>query len=70
MTAQTKALIRSFLTTFLTVFIGLIPVASLVDGDWTWVGAAAAAAVLAGVRSLVAFLDPGMPLFGNGSQVQ
>ena len=67
MNEQTKALIRSFLTTFLTVFIGLIPVTALVDGDWTWLVAALSSAGLAALRTLVAYLDPGMTLYGVGA---
>ncbi len=60
------AWIRSALTTFITTLLSLIPVAALVDGDFTWTGAAITAAVIAAVRTTVAALDPGQPLYGIG----
>jgi len=65
---STKAALRSFLTTFLATLITLVPVAAVVEGDFTWVTAALASAALAGVRTLLAALDPGMTLYGVGSQ--
>jgi hypothetical protein len=61
------AYIRSALTTFLATFLGLIPVAAVVDGDFTWASAAITAAVIAAVRTGIAALDPGQPLYGIGS---
>jgi len=59
--------IRSAITTFLTTLLGLIPVAALVDGDFTWAGAAVTAAIISAVRTAVAALDPGNTSFGIGS---
>ena len=67
MTVTQKAALRSFLTTLLTTFLTLIPVASVVDGDFAWVGPAVLAAVVASVRTLVAALDPGNTSFGVGA---
>lgn len=67
MTPQAKAMLRSFLTTFLTTILTLIPVTSIVEGQFEWVGPALLAAGLAAIRTVVASLDPGMPLFGLGS---
>jgi heme/copper-type cytochrome/quinol oxidase subunit 4 len=64
MTEQHKAMLRSFLTTFLSTLLTLIPVTSIVEGQFEWVGPALLAAGLAAVRTVVAALDPGMPLFG------
>lgn len=61
------AWVRSALTTFITTLLSLIPVAAIVDGDFTWAGAAITAAVIAAVRTTVAALDPNMPLYGVGS---
>jgi hypothetical protein len=68
MTPQIKSAIRSFLTTFLATLITLIPVTSVVDGEFQWVGPALMSAGLAAVRTLLAALDPGMNLFGVGAQ--
>ena len=46
------AWVRSALTTFLTTLLSLIPVAAIVDGDFTWAGAAITAAVIAGAREV------------------
>lgn len=64
MTPQAKAMVRSFLTTFLSTILTLIPVTSVVEGQFEWVGPALLAAGLAAVRTVVAALDPRMPLFG------
>lgn len=61
------AWLRSALTTFITTLLGLIPVAAIVDGDFTWAGAAITAAVISAVRTTVAALDPGQPLYGIGA---
>ena len=61
------AWVRSALTTFITTLLSLIPVAAIVDGDFTWAVAAITAAVIAAVRTTVAALDPGQPLYGIGS---
>lgn len=60
--------LRSFLTTFVAVFIAAVPIGAAVEGDFTWFGAAIAAAFVAGIRTGLAALDPGMPLFGKGSK--
>ena len=65
---STKAALRSFLTTFLSVLITLIPVTSVVEGQFEWVGPALLAAGLAAVRTLLAALDPGMALYGVGAE--
>ena len=63
------AAVRSFLTTLAATFLSLIPVAAVLDGDFTWASAAITSAVVAGLRTLLASLDPGMPLFGVGADV-
>ena len=68
MSDQTKAALRSFLTTLLATFLTLIPVAAVVEGDFTWLVAALASAALAAVRTLLAALDPGMDLYGVGAK--
>lgn len=60
-------IVRSALTTFLVTLIGLIPVASIVSGDFSWIQSAITAAALAAVRTLVAYIDPGNTAFGLGS---
>jgi hypothetical protein len=65
MSDQYKAALRSFLTTFLTVFIAAVPLAAALEGDFTWAGAAAASALVAALRTLLAALDPGQPLYGH-----
>lgn len=69
MSDQAKAALRSFITTFVAVFAPAIPAAKIADGDFTWVTAAAAAALAAAVtaalRTLLAALDPGQPLYGK-----
>ena len=67
MTPQMKSAIRSFLTTFLSVLLTLIPVAAVVEGDFTWATAALVSALTAALRTLLAALDPGQPLYGLGS---
>jgi len=64
MSDSLKAALRSFLTTFVAVFAASIPLAAALDGDFTWAGAAAASALVAALRTLVAALDPGQPLYG------
>lgn len=61
------AWVRSALTTFIVTFIGLVPVTALVGGDTTWITAAATAAVLATLRTLVAAIDPGNTSYGIGA---
>lgn len=61
-------LIRSALTTFLVTLIGLVPISALVDGDVSWAQSAIAAAALATVRTLVAYIDPGNTAFGYGAE--
>ena len=61
------AYVRSFLTTALATFLSLIPAAALTEGDFTWAAAAVTTAVVAGLRTIIAALDPSMPLFGVGS---
>ena len=68
MTPQMKAAIRSFLTTFIATLLTLIPVTSVVEGDFQWAGPALMSAGLAAVRTLLAALDPGMGLYGIGAQ--
>jgi heme/copper-type cytochrome/quinol oxidase subunit 4 len=67
MSTQVKAAVRSFATTFISVFLTLIPVAAVVEGDFQWLGTAAVASLTAAVRTLLAALDPGQPLYGTGS---
>jgi hypothetical protein len=62
------AYIRSFLTTAAATFLSLIPVAAVLEGDFTWAGAAVTSAVVAALRTLLAALDPQMPLFGVVSE--
>ncbi len=68
MTPQLKAAIRSFLTTFLATLITLVPVTSVVEGEFQWLGPALMSAGLAAVRTLLAALDPGMGLYGVGAE--
>ena len=72
MSEQAKAALRSFITTFIAVFLPLIPAAKVADGDFTWAAAAGsaalAAAVTAALRTLLAAVDPGQPLYGKGSK--
>lgn len=63
------AWVRSALTTFIVTFIGLVPVTALVGGDTTWITAAATAAVLATLRTIVAAIDPGNTSYGIGAPV-
>lgn len=64
MTAQWKAAARSFFTTFIATFLASVPVAAAVQGDFTWIEVTAASALVSGLRTLLAALDPSMPLFG------
>jgi heme/copper-type cytochrome/quinol oxidase subunit 4 len=68
MSDSTKAALRSFLTTFLSVLLALVPVAAVVEGDFTWVTAALVSAATAALRTVLAALDPGMALYGVGAQ--
>ena len=67
MTPAISSALRSFVTTFVTVFVGTIPIASLLAGDWSWASAAVASALIAGLRTAVAALDPKQPLYGVGA---
>ena len=67
MDPRLAAAARSFATTFLAVFLTLVPVAAVVDGNWEWVSSALVASLVAAVRTLLAALDPGMGLYGVGS---
>lgn len=67
MSPQVKSAIRSFLTTFIGALLALVPVSAVVEGDFTWVTAAAVSALTAALRTLLAALDPGQPLYGVGS---
>ena len=64
MSAKWKAAARSFITTFVATFLAAVPVAAAVQGDFTWVEVAVASALVAGLRTVLAALDPAMPLFG------
>jgi hypothetical protein len=66
MGASYVAAARSFATTFVSVFVASVPVAALLSGDWSWVQAAAASALIAALRTVIAALDPGQPLYGVG----
>ena len=57
--------LRSFITTFIAVFVAAIPIGAALEGDFTWAGAAVSAALVAALRTGLAALDPGMPLFGR-----
>lgn len=70
MSDQYKAALRSFLTTFVTVFVAAIPLAAALEGDFTWAGAAAASALVAALRTLIAAIDPGQPLYGKTGKHQ
>lgn len=68
-----KAALRSAVTTFVTTFVGLIPLATVISGghiDLTWVGSAAVAAGLAAIRTLIAWVDGGNTSFGAGYLAQ
>ena len=64
MSARWKSAIRSFLTTFVATFLAAVPIGALVEGDFAWAEIALASGVVAGLRTVIAALDPGMPLFG------
>lgn len=64
---MSNQILRSAATTFLVTFLGLIPVAAAVGGDFSWIQSAVVAAALAAVRTLVAYIDPGNTTFGFGS---
>jgi hypothetical protein len=56
-------ILRSALVTFVASFIALIPIAPLSDD---WFLPALFGAGIAGLRTLLSWLDPGNPLFGVG----
>jgi hypothetical protein len=60
-------IVRSAVTTFLVTFLGLIPVAAVVNSDFSWVSAALYAAALTTLRTCIAWIDPGNTAFGNGA---
>ena len=60
-------LIRSAITTFVTAFVGLIPLSALANQDFSWLQSALIAAALTTVRTLIAFIDPQNTAFGVGS---
>ena len=64
---MSNQIIRSAVTTFLTTLIGLVPLSALLNQDFSWVQSAVAAAVLATVRTVIAYIDPGNTAFGVGS---
>lgn len=68
MTIEFKAMIRSFVTTLVSTFLAAVPVAALTQGDFSWAVAAGVSALVAAIRTTIAAVDPGMPLFGNGSE--
>lgn len=59
MSTELRAAIESAAVTFVTAFI----VAFLAAGEWT--AAAAGAAVVTALRTLVQALNPNMPLYGR-----
>jgi len=67
MTQTQQAALRSFLTTLITTFLALVPVAAVVEGDFTWAGTALLSAFVAAARTVVAALDPGNTSFGFGA---
>jgi len=64
------AWIRSALTTAIAVLGGLVAFSAVpgisIPAEWI----AIATAVLAGLRTVLAALDPGQPLYGIGSQTE
>jgi hypothetical protein len=60
-------LIRSAITTFVTAFVGLIPLSAFANQDFSWLQSALIAAALTTVRTLVAYLDPNNTAFGVGA---
>jgi len=66
MSDRIKSMIRSFVTTFAATFLTFAAgyVTSVVQGDFSWATSAGVAAFVAALRTLIAALDPGMPLFG------
>lgn len=65
MTAQAwQAAARSFVTTLVATFLAAVPVAAVSQGDFSWAVAAGVAALVASLRTVLAALDPGQPLFG------
>jgi len=59
-------LLRSAVTTFVTAFVGLVPLSAFANQDFSWVQSALIAAALTTVRTLVAYLDPNNTAFGVG----
>jgi len=57
-------ILRSALVTFVASFIALIPIAPLSDD---WFLPALFGAGIAGLRTLLTWLDPGNPAFGVGA---
>ena len=64
-----KSMLRSFLTTFGATFLTVAGgyIANVVQGDFSWWTSAAVAGAVAALRTVIAYLDPGQPLYGNGS---
>lgn len=68
MSPEVKSLIRSCITTFLATLLAAVPVSAL-SGDVQWVGPAVLASLVAAVRTLLAYVDPGNASFGvTGSE--
>jgi len=65
MSEKLIAAARSFGTSFVAAFVASIPVTGF--ADLAWVEAAAVGALFAAVRTVLAALDPGQPLYGIGS---
>lgn len=66
MNPRIKSMLRSFATTFAATFLTFAAgyITQVVQGDFSWATSAGVAALVAALRTLIAALDPGMPLFG------
>lgn len=62
-----QPVVRSAVTTFLATLLATVPLQAIVTADVAVVGPLALAALLAALRTAVAYLDPGNTSFGVGS---
>ena len=62
------AALRSFVTTFLATAVALLPVSDLLNSDYDFVPVVLGSALVAALRTTLAALDPGQPLYGVKSR--
>ncbi len=55
---------RSFVTTFLATLVALLPVTELLNSDYDGIPVVVSSALVAALRTALAALDPGQPLYG------